>query len=172
MKKIFESERLIYSQLSEDDFENYCEMDLDPEVMRFYTNRPHGTVEAAKTSFQKYLAYQTENPGYGGFMAFEKGTDKFIGLGVLIHLESNPENREIEVGYRLPVREWNKGYATEICKAILHYGFKSLNLNEIYGTTNPDNTVSQKVLMKAGLSKIGSWSNYGGCTAFRIIRSN
>jgi RimJ/RimL family protein N-acetyltransferase len=40
----------------------------------------------------------------------------------------------------------------------------------MYGTTHPDNIVSQKVLLKIGLKEIGHSSNYGGSTVFKIFR--
>lgn len=170
MTILFESDRLYFTKLSIDDFEYFCEMDLDPKVMKFYTSRPHGTIEAAQESFQRYIDYQVSFPRLGGFLAFNKQTNEFVGLGVLIHLELNPLNNQYEVGYRLPVRSWNQGYATEMCKRLITYGFQVLGFEEIHGTTHPDHKISQKVLLKCGLKEIGSSSNYGGSTVFCIQR--
>lgn len=151
--------------------EEFCAMDMDPEVMEFYTSRPHGTREAAEVSYARYKDYQSKFPRLGGFMVFDKLTNNFVGLGVLIHLELNPENDKHEVGYRLPVNQWRKGYATEICKRLIRYGFEDLNFSEIYGTTHPEHFVSQKVLLKCGLQKVGSSTNYGGSTVFKLLKT-
>lgn len=160
------SNRLSYIKLGPEHFKSFCEMDLDAEVMKYYTSRPHGTIEAARASFERYLNYQNLYPHLGAFAALDKLTNEFIGLGVIIHLELNPENDRFEVGYRLPLKNWNQGYATEICQSLLSYGFQQLQLKEIYGTTHPENKASQKVLLKCGMKEIGTTPHYGGCTVF------
>lgn len=165
---LFSSDRLIYKKLTNEYLEEFCQMDMDPEVMKYYTSRSHGTREDALKSFNRYADYMKINPSFGGFMAFLKDTNEFVGLGVLIHLELNQASPDYEVGYRLPVHQWGKGYATEIAQALIQYGFETLKLKEIFGTTNPDNKVSEKVLEKCGLVKIGTTSNYGGSNFFKL----
>ncbi len=167
---LFSSQRLDFYKLSEQYLEDFCQMDMDPEVMEFYTSRPHGTREDALKSFERYRLYMEKCPTLGGFMAFSKETKEFIGLGVLIHLELNHSNKDHEVGYRLPKNAWGQGYATEICKTLIQYGFETLKFKEIFGTTNPEHVVSQKVLLKCGLKKIGSSPNYGGSTLFKVSK--
>lgn len=143
-------------------------MDMDPVVMKHYNSRPHGSKEDALNSFNKYIDYMKTNPSFGGFMVFLKESNEFVGLGVLIHLELNQNSSGYEVGYRLPVHQWGKGYATEIANTLIQYGFETLKLKEIFGTTNPDNKVSEKVLEKCGLIKIGTTPSYGGSNLFKL----
>ncbi len=58
---------------------------------------------------------------------------------------------EIEVGYRLLKKFWSQGYATEMSKALIEYGFNQMKLDKIVGITHPENFASQNVLTKAGL---------------------
>lgn len=167
---VFDSTRLNFYKLSDKYFEEFCAMDMDDEVMEFYTSRPHGTREQAMTSYLRYKDYQEKFPDLGGFMAFNKEDGSFAGLGVLIHLELNSQNTSYEVGYRLPQNAWGKGYATEIAERLLEYGFNQLGFSEIFGTTHPAHLVSQKVLTKIGMKKIGSSMNYGGSTVFKIVK--
>lgn len=167
---LFSSERLHYSLLSRNHLEDFVAMDMDPKVMAFYTNRPHGTREHALKSFDRYQDYMAKFPKLGGFVAHSRETGEFVGLGVLIHLELNPAETRYEVGYRLPQKSWGQGYATEICERLIEYGFQDLGFQEIYGTTNPAHIVSQKVLLKCGLENIGTSSNYGGSTMFKIVK--
>ena len=44
---------------------------------------------------------------------------------------------DIEVGYRLMKKYWNKGYATEMSKNLLDHGFNKCGLNKIVGITHP-----------------------------------
>lgn len=169
---VFSSTRLDFFMLSEQYLEEFCQMDMDAEVMKFYTSRPHGTREQAVASFDRYKVYMEKFPKLGGFMAFTKDTKEFVGLGVFIHLELNPENNKYELGYRLPTHQWSKGYATEIANRLLEYGFHDLGMTEIYGTINPENIVSGKVLLKIGMKEVGYSTNYGGSTVFKISRED
>ena len=51
--------------------------------------------------------------------------------------------------------EWNKGYATEAEKLLLHHAFSNLNLNRIYAHVVTENTASVKAAEKAGFQKEG-----------------
>lgn len=90
-----------------------------------------------------------------------------MGFGLIVHIELNNSNG-VEVGYRLKKDLWGNGYATEITRILLQYGFNHLNLTEIWGTTHPDNIGSQKVLLKAGLLPEGEAAFHDGCKIFRI----
>lgn len=164
---IFETDRLKFYKLTTDHFNDFIGMEMDAEVMKYYTNRAHGTLEAAQKSFDRYQDYMGKFPKLGGFVAISKETNEFIGLAVIIHLELNTESKDFELGYRLPQKSWGKGYATEMAKGLLEYGLNQLSLKEIYGTTHPENIVSQKVLLKIGMKYIGESTNYGGSKVFK-----
>ncbi len=166
------STRLNYYSLSQKYFEEFCQMDMDPKVMRYYRSRAHGTKEDALKTFNRYIEYMKEYPDLGGFMVFEKITREFVGLVVIIHLELNPHNHGYEIGYRLAKHKWNRGYATEMARAMLNYGFGSLGLSEIFETTNPENIASEKVLLKCGFHKVGTSAHYGGSHLFKIMNQN
>jgi len=61
-----------------------------------------------------------------------------------------------EAGYWIGVQYWGNGYCTEALKAIINYGFGTLQLNKIHAhhiTTNP---ASGRVMLKCGMSIEGS----------------
>lgn len=70
-------------------------------------------------------------------------------------LQYLPDTDETEVGYLLAKPWWGQGIATEAASRSVAYGFESLALREIIGITHPQNTASQNVLRKAGLSFTG-----------------
>ncbi len=160
---VLESERLNYFKLSEANFEDFCRMHMDPEVMKYFLRSAFGTREHALESFKKYSDYQTKFPQLGGFMAYTKDDHTFVGLGVIIHVELKITNNKYEIGYRLPVNQWGKGYATEISRTMIDYGFNQLGYTELYGTTHSDHVESQKVLLKCGMKPMGT-EDYGGAS--------
>lgn len=162
-----ETDRLYLEILDEKHFPDFLPLEIDPDVMKFI-RKESPTIEAARINFDRLLNYNKTYPGFGAFAVVKKNTSEFIGLGVIIHIELKPENEKYEIGYRLAKSAWGKGFATEIARRLIDYGFDDLGLSEIYGTTHPQHVVSQKTLMKAGLERIGDASYYNGCAFFRI----
>ena len=144
---ILESERLYLREYTTDDVQLMFELNSDPEVMK-YIGPPRTELESAKTTIARLIDYYTKNPGLGVWAAYEKDTNENIGFFELAHMDNTDE---IEVGYRLHKRYWGKGYATEMSKILVDYGFNRMKLDKIVGITHHENYASQKVLIKAGL---------------------
>lgn len=80
-----------------------------------------------------------------------KESNKIIGLtGLNPYLVEQPE-----IEWQLGVDFWNKGYATEIGKAIIETAFKNSNITKIYGMANPKNIGSISVMKKVGMTCLG-----------------
>lgn len=162
------SENLKYYQLGEEHFDYYKMLEMDPDVMKFY-KRLAKTDEDARVTYMKYINCRALFPEMGAWAVFSHNNE-FVGLAIIVHLEAKPENGKVEFGYRLAKEFWGRGHATEIAKALVQYAFEDLNLPEIYGTTDPGNIVSQKILQKAGLTYIGPAPYYDGCSFFKLAR--
>jgi RimJ/RimL family protein N-acetyltransferase len=63
-----------------------------------------------------------------------------------------PEFGETEVLWALHPDAWKQGYATEMARAALEYGFKELGLALIFAMTKPDNGPSQAVMRRLGMT--------------------
>ncbi len=79
-----------------------------------------------------------------------KKPKKIIGWCRLQPFDPLPDKKEIFFG--LSPDYWNNGYMTEAASAVLKYGFKELDLEEIVAGVKPDNIASIKVLEKIGLT--------------------
>src|SRR5207244_52271 len=75
-----------------------------------------------------------------------------IGLHLLNHIQGESF---IQVGYLLFPEYWGKGYATEMARAVVRYGYTELKLPQIVAITDLGNTDSQRVLLKIGLHRKG-----------------
>lgn len=64
---------------------------------------------------------------------------------------------ELELGYRFKRSAWGRGYATEAARAVAAYALDpaGAGLSELIGVTYPENTASQRVLLKAGFERRG-----------------
>jgi RimJ/RimL family protein N-acetyltransferase len=58
----------------------------------------------------------------------------------------------VEIGWRLAAGLWGRGYATEGARAVLTFGFETLQLGEIVSFTVPDNVRSRRVMERIGMT--------------------
>lgn len=168
---MMKTDRLKFEVLSEKHADDFYRMDGSPVVMKYYRRGIAGSKEESFLRLKEYLDYTHEFPLLGGFMAYDKESQEFVGLAVIIHLGKDPKSPDYEIGYRLPVEQWGKGYATEMARAMLVYGEEKLGLKEFYGTTHPDNTDSQHVLLKVGFKYFGESDHHGGSKMFKLEKS-
>lgn len=65
-------------------------------------------------------------------------------------------DRKGEIGYVVHPDYWGLGYATEVAKMFIEFGFTQLNLHRISATCDPRNIGSVKVLEKVGMVREGT----------------
>ncbi len=89
--------------------------------------------------------------GFGMWLVFEKETGQLIGRAGLEYREPCEEG-EVEMGYLIAPSHWRKGYATEVCQAILTYAKEELGMEKIVSHVHLKNDVSRHLLEKLGFS--------------------
>ena len=149
----FETERLNITTLQENHFDYFFTVRRNPLTMRFIGNGPQ-TEGEARITFDLLLKHQ-KNQGFSLCPVYEKESGKQIGFAGLIHLGLDEKSPDIEVGYWLLPPFWGKGYATELTKACINWGFQNLNTDFLVGIAHQENSASQNVLRKAGFELIG-----------------
>ncbi len=158
MNFYIETERLILRDVRDCDLEGMFELDSNLEVHKYLGNKPIKSKDKAQFYIDS-IKSQYIDRGIGRFSAIEKSTGNFIGWSGLKFNTGDKETlgdkRDFyDIGYRFIPRYWNKGYARESAIAILHYGFKNLNIQTIVGASETENIASNKVLQKIGLKFI------------------
>ncbi len=150
MKVILETERLVLRLAVAGDLDYLVQLHQDPDVMRYIgPARPRSQVRGR---LAKIMAGYEADPSHGIWMAQRKQDGTCIGWACLKDLDTSPEQ---EIGYRLAKEHWGQGYATEIAKGLLRYGFESLGLPYLVAVARPDNLASRRVLEKAGMQLVG-----------------
>ena len=134
------------------------ELDSDPRVMRYIGSGRSSTREQIDAAMRRLPRSYALYPGLGTWRATRRDNGDFIGWFALKYV---PGTAEVEVGYRLRHGAWGRGFATEVARELVRYGFDDLGLKRIIGVTHPDNALSQRVLQKIGLTDIG-WGHYYG----------
>jgi RimJ/RimL family protein N-acetyltransferase len=145
----FDTERLRLRQWCAADREPFAELNADPKVMEFYPallNRAES--DAMANRCEALIAER----GWGFWAVETKSMHEFIGfVGLHTPAPELPFSPCVEVGWRLAVRHWGKGFATEAARGALRVGFERLGLSEIVSFTSTGNIRSRAVMERLGM---------------------
>src|SRR5262249_16829329 len=75
-------------------------------------------------------------------------TGEVVGTVELVPLDGGPE---IELGYHLSRRHWGRGFATEVARGAVRYGFEVLGLRRVVGGVYPEDVASRQVVEEGGV---------------------
>lgn len=125
----------------------------DPEVTRFL-NRP--VDDAAVAAFYGLIVEHWDRHGFG-FYAVESREPRlrgrFLGFVGVAYPTFLPELAERpELGWRLERAAWGRGLATEAALAARDDAFERLKLPELISIIHPENSRSQRLAAKLGMS--------------------
>lgn len=153
MTLFIESKRLFIEVPSETHFEAFYGHQSDPHVMQ-YIGDGIRTREEVRTGLD-YAIKHYEKHGFTFGAVIEKDSNQCVGQAGLIYLACDETQPDIEVGYRFAKDKWAKGYATEISKAIIKWGFSHLPVKKLVAVIRPENERSRHVLEKVGMHYVG-----------------
>lgn len=165
MKTVLETERLMLKFPDLSDLDDLIALRSDPDVMKFIGEGETQTQKQVERFLSIAIPYQ-EKYGTGFFSVFEKESGDFVGQAGLFHIGFYEEQPDIELGYRLHKKYWGKGYATELAKALVQWGFEHLTVSKFVAGAEPENIASQKVLIKAGFDFKGKVKWWDGSELF------
>lgn len=146
MKTILETDRLLLREFDISDAENFYQLNLNPNVIKYTGNSAFKGINEAKEFIENYSDYKRN--GYGRWAVINKSTNQFLGW---CGLKYDDKLDETDIGFRFFEHYWNLGFATESAKACIDYGFNELHLKMIVGRAMKENLASIKVLEKIGL---------------------
>ena len=155
---IFETPRLLGRPLVTEDIDALHAVYGDVDAMRWVGDgKPLDRAQCAHWVEVTHRNYATR--GYGMFALVLRETGDVIGFCGLVHPGGQPE---AEIKYALLRTYWDQGLATEAVRAMLGCGAQTFGLSRIIATIYPDNTASQRVLMKAGMAAAEQRNNEDG----------
>jgi len=147
------TERLIIGPYQSDDADDIARLAGAPEVFDTTLNIPfpyelNMAVEWLSTHAEKY------EKGIATPLKIQHAdTGDLVGGISLMNIDD--QHSVGELGYWIAVSYWNRGYATEASRAVLEYGFTTLNLNRIHAHHFSRNPASGRVLIKIGMQHEG-----------------
>lgn len=96
-----------------------------------------------------YISHMYYYYGYGMWIVRDKKTGALIGRAGIEHRDVEGET-VMELGYIIGKEHQQKGYATEVCQAIVAYAKEVIGLEELYCFIHPDNKVSCHLAQNLG----------------------
>ena len=162
-KIVIETARLYVRTWRESDIEPLFRIESDPLVHRYTTEEPW-TIGETRAFVKKAIneCWGCE-PGFFNCPLVLKATDELIGRVGLNRLGQLPVP---EMELMIAPAHWGKGYATEIAREMLRYGFEEAGFEEILGFVMPANVASRRVLEKIGMAFVGERTWRGTVWAF------
>jgi ribosomal-protein-alanine N-acetyltransferase len=165
---IFETPRLIVRTLLDTDFPDIYRMQSDPVTMR-YIRAPATDEQPVRERIAMWENYREKCPGLGVFALEYKSDGAFAGYATARHVDFNPETGEYEIGYAVAPEWQGQGLASELVPPLCQYLFDRSGAPVLVAFTDPENAVSQRVLLKSGFRETGTRKVYDGVSKeFRL----
>lgn len=170
----WETERLLLRYTTHEDLNDLFRIYGNPETHRFNPRGPHLDIESSKGMLERTLNIY-KNHGFGDWTIFEKSNpNRVIGFGGVFSSQFDGRKTN-NLGYRFEPEAWGKGYATELSKRAIRFGFDEVGLEEIVGVVREDHIASRKVLEKSGLKflkKVADFEGLPPSLMFHITRND
>jgi len=155
------SQRLSYRFLTATDAELFCQLDQDPEVMRFITQGKTSTIDDIKKTFIPRLEqYANKDKGWGMWGAFIEESGEFIGWVLVRPMKFFSDKAELdnlELGWRFLKNSWGKGYASEAALHIKNQLAKNTSIKAFSAIADENNLGSIGVMKKIGMSYLKTY---------------
>ena len=156
--EVCRSSRLRIRRWTDDDIPRLFEIYSDPQVTRFLPDIHVTQLDEVVARHPKLMAtYTRYGAGYGVWAAERLDTGLVVGTVMLKHLPGleNKITEDVEVGWHLGSDSWGQGYATEMARAVVEYGFLTQGLERIYAIAHLENEASFAVMRRLGMRCLG-----------------
>jgi [ribosomal protein S5]-alanine N-acetyltransferase len=144
------TERLVLREMSWDDVDIIHQLHTIKEVDEFNTiGIPRHTGDTMEVMLSVLEDQHMKFRQHYGWTIRIRDTDEFVGEAGM-HLSADRFRRG-EIHYSLLPNHWNRGFATEVVKCLILFGFADLELHRIQAGVATANHRSIHVLEKAGM---------------------
>lgn len=145
--------RLRLREWREDDWAGAHAYGSDPEVVRYMDWGPN-TEEETRAFVAASIRARQATPRIHYDLAVTLAENGEVIGGCRIWIES-AEQGDASIGYSLARAHWGRGYATELARALIRFGFETLGIHRIWAIVEPENAASARVLEKVGMQREG-----------------
>ena len=127
----------------------FAAMNADPAVMAHF---PALLTTAESDALADAIETRMASRGFGLWALEIPGVVPFAGfVGLSVPAFAAPFMPCVEIGWRLALAHWGRGYATEAARAVLAHAWTTLDLAEVVSFTTAGNTRSRAVMTRLGM---------------------
>ncbi len=146
---ILATDRLMVRETIPEDVDAFYTIYSDPMITR-YMEGLYPEVEQEKQYIREYIEKVYTYYGFGVWTVIEKESGAVIGRAGI----SYREGFELpELGFLIGVPWQGRGYAEEVCRAVLCYSFRALQFEQVQALVEPGNEASLKLCEKLGFGQ-------------------
>ena len=158
-----ETERLEFRLIDQEDYNDWLEFHKDPNTRKYWISEfETPEIECTKWYERQFYRYQNDLGGMNALIL--KGTNELIGhCGLLVQTVDG--KTELEIGYSMIPKCWNKAYATEAAQKCRDFAFENNFAENLISIISISNLPSQKVATKNGM-KVRNPTVYNGNDVF------
>ncbi len=161
-----ETARLVLRPWTPDDVGAVLDIYSRWDVMRYVGTTPQvlTTLDEAAARVERWKAADDGTHGVWAVVPHE-GEDVPTGTILLKPIPASgtgdplQPSGDTEIGWHFHPHAWGRGYATEAAGAVLAHGF-ARGLDRVVAVTHPDNTASQAVCRRIGMTHRGTTDAY------------
>ena len=139
--------RTVMRKYTESDFESFCDVICNDEVMLHISGKGNPRDVAFK-KFKAILETNKENDFYGFYMVILLETNAVIGFAKIVPFEEE----SLEIGYALLAPFWRKGFTLELIDKMRNQCLEYFPNKKVMAIVNKDNIGSIKVLEKSNFN--------------------
>lgn len=152
---IFETDRLILREMTEEDYEAIYAFLADPDVMKYY---PHTFDEEKVKNWIKRNIERYQIFGFGLWAVVLKETGEVIGdCGLTMQLING--QIKPEVGYHIRKDKQRKGYGSEAARACRDWTFEHTPFNIVYSYMKSTNVASYSTAAAMGMKLVDEYED-------------
>ena len=143
---ILQTERAILTPLSKADFSEILSMYSEADSNKFIPPLLNKTEDYFIQFLEGKVKVNEHTVGF--WTVRSKNNNEYIGT---VNLNQFKDTSINHIGAHISKKFWNQGYAFELLKELMNYGFQVRKLDAIHGIVSEDHHVSKKLLNRLGI---------------------
>lgn len=161
---ILETDRCVIRETTVEDVDHFYKIYSDPEITK-YMESLYPEVEQEKEYVRAYIDEVYAFYEFGVWTVTEKESGDVIGRAGFSY---RPGYNDPEIGYIIGVPWQRHGYAEEVCRAILDYGWRELRFTRVQALVETENEASLILCDKLGFTAVEE-GQHEGRGYFRLL---
>lgn len=161
---ILETDRCVIRETTPEDVDSFYKIYSDPEITK-YMEGLYPEIEQEKQYVREYIEKVYAFYEFGVWTVVEKESGDVIGRAGFSYRQGYDDP---EIGYIIGVPWQRHGYAEEVCRAILEYGWRELAFERVQALVETENEPSLTLCDKLGFTAVEELE-INGREFFRLV---